>query len=452
MHYEQRWLDLVPAFFEGTHVLRDPAFNVAHWNLPERSIEIHEGAVLVDGRPCRLFRFSGYDPDVPHAPTRYSTRLTWENLGPARDLFERYRRALEEDGYQQTKQWPYAYSTFDNGVAIPDFVRHLYRQSGNGRRTVRRSTPNRDAAADCHRSNRRVGLADVRSTVRRLTPTISGSTSRSKGQPGPSPDSGTPYISSRTDLQDAFPDVFGADRSRFVAWTASSGMREHGLPDEFLNPSPRMTPFEMSGPRVAIATVVARNYLSFARVLALSLRAHHPHVRFLVVVAADPDTDWQLEGEPFEIVALDNLGIPNLRRICFRSSRLELAVTVKPFLMRHLLDRGVDGAIFLDPDVLVVGDLTPLFVEVTQHAIVLTPHLLQPLEGDARIARELNILQSGTFNAGFVGASDAPATRSRPGMVAGSAPRRLFRRRSSEVCTTISDGSISSPSCSTTSA
>ena len=71
-----------------------------------------------------------------------------------------------------------------------------------------------------------------------------------------------------------------------------------------------MTPFEMSGPRVAVATIVARNYLSFARVLALSLRAHHPHVRFLVVVAADPDTDWQLEGEPFEIVALDNLGFP----------------------------------------------------------------------------------------------------------------------------------------------
>ncbi len=172
-----------------------------------------------------------------------------------------------------------------------------------------------------------------------------------------------------------------------------------------------MTPFEMSSPRVAIATVVARNYLSFARVLALSLRAHHPHVRFLVVVAADPGTDWQLEGEPFEIVALDNLGIPDLRRVCFRCSRLELAVLVKPFLMRHLLDRGLDGGIFLDPDVLVVGDLTPLFVEVTRHAIVLTPHLLQPLEGDERIARELNILQAGTFNAGFVGVSDGPITR-----------------------------------------
>jgi hypothetical protein len=172
-----------------------------------------------------------------------------------------------------------------------------------------------------------------------------------------------------------------------------------------------MTPFEKPSPRVAIATIVARNYLSFARVLARSLRVYHPHVRFLVVVAAEPETDWQLEGEPYEIIAIDNLGIPDLRRVCFRSSRQELAVLVKPFLMRHLLDRGVDGGIFLDPDVLVVGDLTPLFVEVTRHALLLTPHLLQPLEGDAGIARELNILQSGTFNAGFVGVSDGPIAR-----------------------------------------
>ena len=172
-----------------------------------------------------------------------------------------------------------------------------------------------------------------------------------------------------------------------------------------------MTPFEMSSPRVAVATVVARNYLSFARVLALSIRAHHPHVRFLVVVVADPETDWQLEGEPFEIVALDSLGIPDLRQVCFRCSLQELAVLVKPFLMRQLLDRGIDGGIFLDPDVLVVGDLTPLFVEVARHAIVLTPHLLRPLEGESGIARELNILQSGTFNAGFVGVSDVPVTR-----------------------------------------
>jgi hypothetical protein len=170
-------------------------------------------------------------------------------------------------------------------------------------------------------------------------------------------------------------------------------------------------PRENVTPRVAVATIVARNYLSFARVLAQSLREHHPHVPFMAVVADEPDTDWRLAGEPFEVIALDNLGIPDLRRACFRCSRQELAVLLKPFLLQHLLDRGMSGAIFLDPDILVVGDLTPVFKEVTRHAVVLTPHLLSPLEGEARIARELNILQSGTFNAGFVGVSNLPAAR-----------------------------------------
>jgi len=177
----------------------------------------------VDGRPCRLFRFSGYDPDVPHAPTRYSTRLTWENLGPARDLFERYGRALEEDGYQQTKQWPYAYSTFDNGVVIPDFVRHLYRQAGKAverfgepRRTGMPSPSATDLKADTFYQWLNEPVEGSAGAITRLWHAV--------------------YLE-RVDLQDAFPDVFGTDRSRFVEWTASSGVREHGLPADLMNPS-----------------------------------------------------------------------------------------------------------------------------------------------------------------------------------------------------------------------
>jgi hypothetical protein len=132
IHYEQRWLDLVPAYFPTAHVLRDPAFNVAHWNLPDRRVEIRGDRVFADGHPCRLFRFSGYDPDAADRPTRYSTRLTWETVGPARIVFERYRRALDAEEFQSTRHWPYAYGAFDNGVPIPDFVRHLYRQAGDG--------------------------------------------------------------------------------------------------------------------------------------------------------------------------------------------------------------------------------------------------------------------------------------------------------------------------------
>jgi hypothetical protein len=106
MHFEQRWLDLVPGFFEGVHLLRDPGMNVAHWNLPERDVRVDGETVLVDGCLCRLFRFSGFDPEQPDAVTRYSPRLTMTNAGPAAEVYQRYLRLLEQAGFHETKAWP----------------------------------------------------------------------------------------------------------------------------------------------------------------------------------------------------------------------------------------------------------------------------------------------------------------------------------------------------------
>jgi hypothetical protein len=99
MHYDQRWLDLVPAFFEDVHVFRDPTVNIAHWNLPDR-----------DPATYRLFHFSGYDPDRPTNVTQYSNRLTMADRGIPAALFARYHRALLDAGWNEARDWPYAFS------------------------------------------------------------------------------------------------------------------------------------------------------------------------------------------------------------------------------------------------------------------------------------------------------------------------------------------------------
>ena len=127
MHYEQRWLDLVPGFFEDVYIVRDPGFNIGHWNLPERSIGGSGYHLTAEGETCRFFRFSGFDPENPSAVTRYSSRLQTANLGPAAIVFTRYLELLEAAGYHETKTWPYAFDYFDNAVPIPDVARELYR-------------------------------------------------------------------------------------------------------------------------------------------------------------------------------------------------------------------------------------------------------------------------------------------------------------------------------------
>jgi hypothetical protein len=210
LHYEQRWLDLVPGMFGGVHVLRDPAYNVAHWNLPDRVVTLAGTRVLVNGEPCRLFRFSGYDVETPDRPTRYSTRLTAENIGPARLVFDRWRDALVRHGYHTTREWPYAYAAFDNGVPVPEIARSMLRELD-------------DVAAARFGDPMRTGPGSYYEWLRQPA-------EGSPGGPGAVSRLWHAVHRGRPDLQNAFPDWAGADRDAFLAWTVQSGLREHDVP------------------------------------------------------------------------------------------------------------------------------------------------------------------------------------------------------------------------------
>lgn len=212
LHFEQRWLDLVPAYFEGVHILRDRGVNVGHWNLPERAITLDGDSVLVDGVPCVLFRFSGFDVERPQAATRYSARLTMENIGPAAEVFRRYRGRLIEAGYYKTRAWPYAYGSFDNGVPIPDIARRLYRDLGD--ENSRFGDPLQTASPDSY--------------FHWLTEGVSCDGQRS----GAVPRLWREIYNRRSDVQRAYPNPDGPDCDRFLRWAAEFGANEYGISED----------------------------------------------------------------------------------------------------------------------------------------------------------------------------------------------------------------------------
>ncbi len=71
---DQRWIDMVPGYF-AHEVLRHPGVNLGWWNMPERRIAHREGQWTVDGEPLVFHHASGYDPEVPHSPSRYQNRI-----------------------------------------------------------------------------------------------------------------------------------------------------------------------------------------------------------------------------------------------------------------------------------------------------------------------------------------------------------------------------------------
>ncbi|MBC8078371.1 MAG: glycosyltransferase [Chloroflexales bacterium] len=161
----------------------------------------------------------------------------------------------------------------------------------------------------------------------------------------------------------------------------------------------------------AICTIVAKNYLAYARTLAESFYIHHPTGRMFVLVVDQPEGYFDPAREPFTVVTCAELDIPHFAQMAFRYTVLELCTAVKPFLLEHLIDHyDLDHVIYLDPDIACYAALTPLRKPLRSHQIVLTPHLLAPLD-DARSPSELEILQAGSYNLGCIGVARGPELR-----------------------------------------
>jgi hypothetical protein len=159
---------------------------------------------------------------------------------------------------------------------------------------------------------------------------------------------------------------------------------------------------------VRICTIIAKNYVSQARVLAESFRAATPGGECSVLVIDEVDGYLDASREPFELIRPADLDLPEFELMAGWYDVLELSTAVKPWLLRHLLDRGEQTVTYLDPDIQVFRSLEPVAELAAASDLVLIPHNLEPLPDDGRKPSQDDILLAGAFNLGFasVGAGD----------------------------------------------
>lgn len=151
-------------------------------------------------------------------------------------------------------------------------------------------------------------------------------------------------------------------------------------------------------------TIIAKNYVPFARVLARSFLAHHPNARFSVFFVDEWRGYVDPEREPFEALDADRLEIPPFEAMAHRYDVLELATAVKPWVMRHLLqDPHHSATLYLDPDIKVYDSLTELERLAVRHGVAVVPHFTHPIPRDGRRPSELDVLLAGAYNLGFIG-------------------------------------------------
>jgi glycosyltransferase involved in cell wall biosynthesis len=150
-------------------------------------------------------------------------------------------------------------------------------------------------------------------------------------------------------------------------------------------------------------TIIARNYLPFARVLFDSFIEHHPDGQMSVVVLDDPERTTA--DEAFDVVHLDQVVTDReeLHRLAMIYGVVELATAVKPLVLKHLLEAGRPHVIFFDPDICIFEPLDEIGSLAEEHSIVLTPHTTRPIPRDGRKPTESDLLTSGAYNLGFIG-------------------------------------------------
>jgi len=156
-------------------------------------------------------------------------------------------------------------------------------------------------------------------------------------------------------------------------------------------------------------TIVSRNYRHFARTLVASVRAHNPDLDAFVVACDDAFAEHDARDDYAEI-SIRDLGLPKFDRFTFQYTILELNTAIKPWAIEALFARGYDRVIYFDPDIHVYGPVAPILARLDHAQIVLTPHLTDRLD-DGRNPTELAILQSGSYNLGFIALQQTEDTR-----------------------------------------
>ena len=165
----------------------------------------------------------------------------------------------------------------------------------------------------------------------------------------------------------------------------------HRVPEHAASPAPGAVVF----------TIVSRNYFHFALNLMASVAQHVPQARRVVAIC-DELQGLESPDPGIELVGIEELGIPELDTMVVQYTILELNTAIKPFVFSWLLETtDATEVIYFDPDIQLFGSGAPLLQHLQTADVVLTPHITAPLHDDKHPS-DLSILQSGTYNLGFI--------------------------------------------------
>ncbi len=110
MFVDQLWCNMVPLYFGNVFIEKNPGYNMAYWNLHERTIALENGKYLANGVPLVFYHYSGIDIHKADGISRWQNRFDLNNRPDLREIFDSYRSTVQSNDYTYFRSFSCVYA------------------------------------------------------------------------------------------------------------------------------------------------------------------------------------------------------------------------------------------------------------------------------------------------------------------------------------------------------
>jgi hypothetical protein len=104
-------MNFAPLFFDKVKIFTAPGYNMAYWNLHERTLSSVNNKYFVNDKyPLIFYHYSGYNVNHPDVISRYQNRYTFNDRPEMKVLFDEFTLDLRSNGVDFYSRVKCAYS------------------------------------------------------------------------------------------------------------------------------------------------------------------------------------------------------------------------------------------------------------------------------------------------------------------------------------------------------
>jgi len=116
LFYDQKWLNFAPVLFDGVYIEKNRGYNMAPWNLHERTLSNKNETYIVNEKESLVFfHFSSYKTTNPNQISQY-TKYTFDMRPDIKELIQIYHSQIMNNGEVYFKKQVYFFDAYKNEI------------------------------------------------------------------------------------------------------------------------------------------------------------------------------------------------------------------------------------------------------------------------------------------------------------------------------------------------